>query len=320
MQLKVLACGLCGSDLRTLRNGHHRVTLPFTVGHEIAGSVAEVGPRYSGPWKPGDVLSVAPLVYCGVCPFCREGRYELCEGYREIAQAWQGGFAEYIAIPEEAVRLGTIRKMPEGLDPVIGAVAEPVSSCVHAQEKGQIGLGDSVAVLGTGPIGCIHVMIARARGASTVIVADVNEERLKLCEQFAPDRLIDASKVDLVEAVREATGGSGPDCVITANPSPDSQVQAVEMARKGGRVLLFGGVPPERARSGIDTNLIHYNALHVIGTTIFAPRHHSVALSLLSSGRVDGERLVSHRLPLAQFVEGAKLALEGKALKVVFEM
>lgn len=318
MLLQVLACGLCGSDLRTLRSGHHRVTLPFVAGHEIAGTVVETGTGYDGPWEKGDILSVAPLVYCGACQFCQEGRFELCEGYKEIAQAWQGGFAEYIALPEAAVKRGTIRRMPENLDPVIGAVAEPISSCIHAQERGAIGLGDTVAVLGTGPIGCIHIMLARARGASTVIVADISAERLQLCEQFGPDHIVDASKTDLVTAVRDATGGRGPDCVITANPAPQSQVQAVEMARKGGRILFFGGLPPEKACPGINTNLIHYNALQVMGTTIFAPRHHGIALDLLAAGTIDSERLVSHRFALSEFVEGAKMALEGKVLKGVF--
>ncbi len=319
MLVKVIACGLCGSDLRTLRSGHHRVTLPFVVGHEIAGTVVETGSGYTGPWKTGDLLSIAPLVYCGTCPFCIEGRFELCDGYREIAQAWPGGFAEYVAIPEEAVARGTIRTVPEGLDPVLAAVAEPVSSCVHAQEKGAIGLGDTVAVLGAGPIGCIHTMLAHARGASTVIVGDVNAARLRLCERFGPDHLVDGSSGDLVEQVRRITGDRGADCVITANPAPESQVQALEMARKGGRVLLFGGLPPEKARPGLNTNLIHYNAVQVVGTTIFAPRHHAIALELLRSGRVDGNTLVTHRMPLDDFVEGANLALAGEVIKAVFE-
>lgn len=316
---KVLACGLCGSDLRTLRSGHHRVKLPFVVGHEIAAEVVEVGQHYAGPWRKADRLSIAPLVYCGVCDFCAEGRLELCENYREIGQAWPGGLAQYMALPGEALRLGTIRRIPDGLAPWLAAVAEPISSCVHAQEKGAIGLGDTVAILGTGPIGCIHIMLARARGASKVIVADVNASRLAVATTFGPDTVIDASTTDLVTAVKQASGGRGADCVITANPVPESQVQALEMVRKGGRVLLFGGLPPEKSRPGLDTNRIHYNALHVMGTTIFAPRHQAQALDLLAGGRIDGHRLVTHRMALSAFAEGARAALAGEALKAVFE-
>ncbi len=316
--LKVLACGLCGSDLRTLHSGHRKVTFPWIIGHEICGDVVTVGAQYTGPWRAGDRLAVGPLAYCGVCDFCVEGRHELCENYREIAQAWPGGFADYIAIPEACLRLGTILRAPEGLDPAYAAISEPVSSCVHAQEKGQVGLGDTVVVIGTGPIGCTHVSLARARGAKRIFVADIVDERLALAEAFGPDATLNAAKVDLVAEVRRLTDGKGADVIITATPAPTAVVQAVEMARKGGRILIFGGLPKDNSKPGVDMNLVHYNALHIIGTTTFAPRHQRVALDLLASGRILADKLVTHRFPLADFRAGAQLALDGKALKVVF--
>lgn len=316
--LKVHACGLCGSDLRTLRHGHRKVTFPWTIGHEISGQVVETGFGGDGPWKPDDVLAVGPLVFCGRCDFCLDGRHELCDGYREIAQAWPGGLAEYIAIPAEAVERGTIQRVPEGLDPAIAAVAEPISSCIHAQEQGRIGLGDTVAVIGVGPIGSIHIELARFRGAGRIIAIDVDESRLRLCAEYRPDEAINASTTDAVAEVRRLTQDRGADVVITANPSPVSQVQAIEMARKGGRILLFGGLPKDQSKPGIDTNLIHYNALHVIGTTIFAPRHYATALDLLATARLDGRRFVSHRFALAEFNQGVELAMQGKVRKAVF--
>ena len=317
--LKVAACGLCGSDLRTLRSGHRKVTLPWIIGHEISGQVVETGPGYERPWQVGDLLAVGPLAYCGVCDFCLDGRYELCEGYREIAQAWPGGLAEYVAIPEAAVKLGTIQAVPEGLDLAYAAVSEPISSCVHAQERGQIGLGDTVVIVGAGPIGCIHASLARARGAERIYVADVVEDRLRMAEAFAPDATIHAGEKDTVQEVRRLTGGRGADVVITATPAPVACVQAVEMARKGGRILVFGGLPTESSKPGVDLNLVHYNALHLMGTTIFGPRHQRLALQLMASGRIPMDKLVTHRFPLAEFVRGATLALEGKVLKAVFE-
>ena len=316
--LKVIACGLCGSDLRTLRSGHSKVNFPWIIGHEISGIVVEMGPNYQGQWKKGDVLAVGPVVSCGVCDFCLNGQYELCENHREIAQAWPGGFAEYIAIPEESVKLGTIRPVPEGLDPAIAAISEPISSCVNAQDRGQIGLGDTVMIIGAGPIGCIHTSLARARGADRVIIADISEDRLNLCLAFEPDIVINAAVTDVVEEARRLTDGKGPDVVITANPAPITQVQAVEMANKGGRILLFGGLPRDDSKPGIDMNTVHYNALHLIGTTTFAPRHQIIALKLLASGRIPRDKLVTHRFPLSSFKEGVQMALEGKVLKAVF--
>jgi L-iditol 2-dehydrogenase len=317
--LDVAACGLCGSDLRTLRSGHRKVTLPWIIGHEIAGRVVETGPGYQGPWRVGDLLAVGPLAYCGVCDFCRDGQYELCEGYREIAQAWPGGFAETMAIPQECVQLGAIQAVPEGLDLAYAAISEPLSSCVHAQERGEVGLGDTVAIVGAGPVGCIHASLARTRGAARIYMADVFEDRLEMAEAFAPDATIDAAKHDTVQEVLRLTGGRGAEVVITATPAPIACVQAVEMARKGGRILVFGGLPKGNSKPGVDMNLVHYNALHLMGTTIFAPRHQRIALQLMASGRIPMDRLVTHRFPLTEFVRGAALALEGKVLKAVFE-
>ncbi len=315
--LKVQACGLCGSDLRTLRSGHHRVTLPWIIGHEIAGEVIEVGSAYQGAWKVGDHLAVGPLAYCGKCDFCFSGQFEYCENYLEIGQRWHGGLAEYIAIPEECVRLGAIRLISPEADPAAASLSEPASSCVNAQEKGNIGLGDTVVIIGTGPVGCIHISLARARGANKIIVVDIVDERLKLAEAFEPDHTINASEVNLVEEVRRLTDGKGAEVIITATPSPQAQVQAVEMARKAGRILIFGGLPTDNSKPGVDMNLVHYKGLHLIGTTTFAPRHQMVALNLLISGRIPAEKLIT-RFPLADFNRGAGLALDGKLLKAVF--
>jgi L-iditol 2-dehydrogenase len=316
--VKVEACALCGSDLRTLRAGHRRVTFPWTIGHEICGRVVGAGPEYRGPWRDGDLLAVGPMAYCGVCDFCVSGRHELCTDYREIAQAWPGGFAEYVAVPGECVLLGTIQPVPRGLDPVLAAITEPVSSCINAQEKGGVGMGDAVAIVGSGPIGCIHASLARFRGADRVFMIDVAASRLAFAGDFHPDALIDASRVDPVAEVMRLTGGKGADVIVSASPSPQGLVQSIEMARKGGRVLVFAGLSREDAKPGVDMNLVHYNALHLIGATAFAPRHQILALQLVSSDRFPAAKLVSHRFPLERFREGAALALEGRALKVAF--
>lgn len=317
--LDVKACGLCGSDLRTLRSGHRKVPFPYVIGHEICGVVAETGPGYAGPWLVGDLLSMGPVVYCGRCDFCLEGQFELCENYREIAQAWPGGLAEQMAVPPEAIRLGVIERVPAGVDPAYAAIAEPISSCLNAQERGKVGLGDTVVIVGSGPIGCIHSALARLHGADSVIIADINEERLQLAAPFEPDAAINVSKTDLVSEVRRLTNDKGADVIVTATPAPVAVVQAVEMARKGGRILLFGGLPKDDSKPGVDMNLVHYNALSLIGATIFSPRHYRLAVKLVASKRIAVDKLVTHRFPLKEFKQGATMALEGKVLKAVFE-
>ena len=317
--LRVLACGLCGSDLRTLKSGHRKVKLPWILGHEIAGRVVEEGEKYEGPWKTGDVLAVGPLAYCGTCDSCLKGRHELCEHQKEIGQAWPGGFAGYIAVPYECIRLGDIKKVPDDIAPESAAVTEPVSSCINAQEKADVSLGDVVAIIGTGPIGCIHISLARARGAFKIIAVDINEERLKLARNFGPDHTVNASIDDPVKEIRRLTDGKGADVVIVAAPDPKATVRAVEMARKGGRVVQFAGLPKDDSSPPIDMNVVHYNGLDIVGTTTFAPRHFSMALNLIASGRIPIDKLVTHVFPLKRFEEGVKHAMEGRALKVVFK-
>jgi L-iditol 2-dehydrogenase len=223
-----------------------------------------------------------------------------------------------MALSGDVLNRGTLREVPSSMDPGTATLTEPLSSVVNAQEKGAVGPGDAVVIIGAGPIGALHLYLARARRVSRIIVTDISRERLALMEADPADELIHAENPDPVAEVRRLTGGLGASVVITANPVPETQVQAVEMARKGGRILLFGGLPPEKARPGINMNTVHYGALHLIGTTIFAPRHHAEALRLLAEGEIPAGRIISHTFPLDQFSEGAKLALAGRARKVVF--
>lgn len=317
--VKVLACGLCGSDLRTLRSGHRNIVYPRIIGHEIAGIVEETGRSYSGEWKKGDMLAIGPMVYCGRCVFCRQGRHELCADTREIAQQWDGGFAEYIAIPEEAMSFGTISRIPEGLSPRLATLSEPASSCVHAQMKAGIGLGDSVVIFGCGPIGCMHVVLARARGARKIIVVDVSDDRLEMCGQFGPDIRVNSASEDLNRIIAKETGGLGADVVITANPVGVTQIQSVEIAKKGGRIVFFGGLPHGDSKPGIDTNLIHYKGLTVIGVSTFNLEHYRLAIECLITGIIPAEKIVTHTLPLGDIDDAVQLAKEGKALKIVLE-
>ena len=317
--VKVKAVGLCGSDLRTLKSGHHHVKLPAVIGHEVAGDVIETGKDYCGEFKVGDAVAIAPVVYCGVCDFCAAGKYQYCENIRELAQNWQGGFAEYIAIPPEALIHGNIQLVPEGMDYAHAAITEPPSSCINAQERLAVGIEDTIVIIGAGPIGCMHICVSKARGARKIIIADVNENRLKMAVQFDPDDIINTSETDLVETVMDMTKGKGAEVVITANPVGATQVQAVELAKKAGRIAFFGGLPHGKSTPPIDTNLIHYKGLNVIGTSTFMPKHNRIALDLIRRGLIPADKLITHRLSLKEFHKGVELAASGEALKVVFE-
>ncbi|MGQ9622999.1 MAG: alcohol dehydrogenase catalytic domain-containing protein [Candidatus Caldatribacteriaceae bacterium] len=321
MVVKVEACGLCGSDLRTYQSGHPRVNPPWVIGHEVAGVVVEVGQRVNS-FQEGDRVAVAPPVYCGRCWYCRRGKYYLCLYQRELAQAWPGGFAEYMAIPPEALAFGSIHKIPDGLSFEEAAISEPASSCINAHEIANTSLEDIVVVIGAGPIGCFHVEIARARGAKKIILLEISETRLKLAkEKFSPDHTIQniGNPSNYIEKVWELTDGLGASVVVVACPSGDAQRDAIEMAAKGGRVLLFGGLPKNQRQVLFDSNLIHYRGLHVIGTTTFSPKHHEMALDMFNTKKIHAKEYITHVLPLERFREGIEAIQKGEALKVVLK-
>ena len=173
-------------------------------------------------------------------------------------------------------------------------------------------------IFGTGPIGCIHIALAKVRGAFKVYVIDIDENRLKMAGAFEPDGAIDASTTNPVEAIRTLTGGKGADVIIVATPAPVATVQAIEMARKGGRVVQFGGMPAADSKPQIDMNLIHYRSLTVLGTSTFGQKHNITAMRLVESGAIPVKKLITHVFSLDDFVHGANMALEGKVLKGVF--
>jgi L-iditol 2-dehydrogenase len=200
------------------------------------------------------------------------------------------------------------------------AIGEPPSSCINAQEKLEVGLGDTMLIIGGGPIGCINTNVAKAHGASRVMIADIKYERLELCAAFDPDDLVDAADGDLVKKIMELTDGRGVDVVITANPAAKAQQQALNIAKKGGRIAFFGGLLHGNSIVELDTNLIHYRSLKVIGTTGFAPRHHLLSLKLLQQRKIYADKLVTHILPLEDFQKGVQLAMDGQAMKVVYKI
>lgn len=315
--VKVTACGLCGSDLRTLQRGHRKVNLPWIIGHEICGVVVETGRDYQGVWYVGQHICIGPLAYCGWCEFCVRKQMEYCLNYEEIGQKWPGGLAEYISIPRECVSLGNILPFPEGLDLAHGTVVEPLSSCINAHEKGGGTFDKEVVVFGAGPTGCLHTGLARVNNAKRIYVVDRNQSRLDIASELGADEVLNTSGSDIVAAIQAITQGKGADMVIVAAPSADAFRQALHVAKQGGKILLYAGFTPEEAVFSVDFNLIHYKALQIIGATIFAPTHYQQSMKLISKGLIEVEKIIT-RFPLFDFEKAVQLALDRKIVKAVF--
>jgi L-iditol 2-dehydrogenase len=315
--MKMEACGVCGSDLRRWQEGPPPGAAYLVQGHELAGVVIETGPQVKR-FAIGDRIAVAPDIHCGECWYCRQGRYNLCLDLRllGITPGYAGGFAEQVALTGEVLRNGIVHSLPEGLSFQAGGLAETLSSVLASHQNCGLALGETMAVLGAGPIGCLHAILGKARGAR-VLMAEPNPTRRKMAEQFGVDRLIDVTTQDVVSEVQKLTGGLGADVVICANPVASTQTQAVEMARRGGRIVLFGGLPKANPMVSLNSNLIHYGEKVVLGAFSYHPSFHEAALRTLARELVNVDQFITHHRPLSKVAEAFAVAASGEALKVM---
>jgi L-iditol 2-dehydrogenase len=318
--IEVKACGICGSDLRRWSEGPPAGSGGIIPGHEVAGVVIAVGKDTAG-YSPGDRLAIAPDVHCGRCYYCRHDKFNLCDDMRliGITPGYPGGFAERLVVTGEILTNGIVHRMPEGMSFVAAALAEPCCSVLAAHDKARTSPEDTVVVLGAGPIGCLHALIAHSRGAR-VIVSEPSATRREMAARFRPDVLVNPSNEDVVSRVRELTGGRGADIVVCANPVAATQTQAVEMVRKAGRVVLFGGLPKSNPMVSLDANRIHYGEIEVVGSFSYHPAVHERALELICRNVISPDLLVTHTFALAQIDTAFETAAAGEGLKVVVTM
>ena len=314
--VKVEACGICGSDIRNYHKGLRHGVKSQIMGHEIGGIVQEKGKKIKD-FNIGDKVAIAPDVSCGKCYYCEHGFVNLCVGHRMIGTHWPGGFAEFLKIPDIVLKRGMVHKIPESLSFEEATLAEPLSSVITSQKEAPVELGDAILIIGDGPIGCLHLEIARARGASRIIMVGLS--KLKLAKRFEPDYLIDASKADPVKKVLEYTDGMGADVAICANPVASTQEQAIESVRKRGKVILFGGLSKDNPFTNLNSNIIHYNELSVVVAFSYPAYMHKLALEVIKNKKITSQKYIDMILPLNDITRGFEAAEKGSTLKVIIK-
>lgn len=312
--LKVMAVGLCGSDIRNLTTDSKKGQYPHIYGHEITGIIEEVSSEIK-EYKTGDRVYVYPVDHCLKCEECRSGHSENCANAGDYTSR-QGGFAQYVPITKEQIERDAVFFIPEEVSFESASLGEPLSSVYACQDNVKVGFRDTVVIIGAGPIGCFHAQLAKMRGAKRVIMIEINDRRLEAAKQFGVDNVINSQKEDPVEAVKRLTGGKGADKVISANPSTKAQEQAVFMARKGGIVVLFGGVA-KGALANIDTNYIHYQNLWVYGHYGANSMQVQESFELAISKEFPADKFITHKLPLSEINRGIELTKTGEAIKVL---
>lgn len=317
MLVKVYACGICGGDVRNYHNGLKGGIKNQIMGHEIAGEVVETG-KDVVRFRPGDRVALAPDVSCGHCWYCKRGLVNLCVNHRMLGTHFPGGYAQYLALPPDVMQHGFVEPIPEGMSYDFAAFAETCSAVIACQKYNNISLGDRVVIIGDGPVGCLHVEVARARGASLIALAGM--DRLALAEQFRPDCLLDNRDPEAVAAkVLELTDGIGADFVICAVPSVIPQQQALAMVRKRGRVIIYGGTPKSKEMTTLNSNTIHYNEIMVTGAFSYPATGLSDALDAIRSGKISAGKYLNAKVSLEEIPAGMDMVSRGEALKVLID-
>lgn len=313
--VEVGANTICGTDLRILRGEKTSyVELPVVLGHEAAGRVAEVGEGVDR-YEVGDRVALTPGIPDRRCWACRHDLENMCENKRIVGYSVDGGLAEYMLVPAESVDAGCLFVAESDLPYEQLALAEPLGCVVNGQRLTPVGVGDTVLVMGAGPIGLLHLQLALLSGAGSVIVSQRSPARRALAERLGAAVAVDPTSQDLAEVVDEVTGGRGVDLAIIAIGVPELVNQAVRLTRVAGRVNIFAGLAG-KGWAEVEANLIHYKQLVVTGSSDVRRSDFETALGLITSERVDTASLVTHRFPLTDVAGAFEAAAGRQAVKV----
>jgi len=297
MLLRVKAASICGTDLRMYKNGLDGIdeNNPRILCHEFSGTIEEIGTRIEG-YHIGQRVAVAPNIGCGICDLCVSGKSQHCSKLVALGIHLDGGFAEYVKIPADAIRLGNVTPIADNVSYEAAAQNEAFSCAYCAFERYNVTPGETVVIIGAGAIGLMHALLAKMAGAAKIIMSDLSEERLNEIKAIEPS--IITVKDNLQACVTKETNSAGADVVITACSAAAAQQMAFDLAGLDGRVNFFGGLPKGKSAVALDTNIIHYKQLSVTGTTRSSHDHYRKTLHFIAAGLVDVDQLVTHRFSL----------------------
>jgi L-iditol 2-dehydrogenase len=310
--VRVRAALTDGTDLKTFRRGHWLMPMPTRFGHEFSGDVAAVGPGVTA-FSVGDPIMMVQSAPDGTCYWCTRGEEELCESL--VSTMIFGAYAEYIAVPPHIVARNTYRK-PESLSYEAAAFLEPVSCVVHSLAALAPRRGDIVAIVGDGGFGILHALVALAQGVRPILIGR-RAARLELARSLGVNAVIDAREGDPMSALRERTHGRGADAVIETTGTADVWEAAPAYVRRGGTVVLFGGLPGD-TRVTFDAARLHYDEVKLTSPFHFSPRDVRAAYDLLAEGSIDVVPLISERFKLADLAEAFARLDEDRGINLKF--
>ena len=315
--IKVDMCGICGSDIRTYFMGaKKRYKFPLIMGHEIIGRVEKIGADVTG-YEVGERVSPIPIISCGKCSFCMNGEEHLCANLAEFGINYDGGLQEYLVIPADVVKIGGLVKVSSDISDIQAAMAEPIGCCIHGMSNAGVGVGSHVVIVGEGPMGIIHVKVARLMGASKIIVTGMVTERLEMAKTAGADVVIDIREQDALGEVMKLTGGLGADAVIVAAPNEQAAQGALKMVKQKGTVVLFAGNNPG-SKLSFEINDVHYSEINITGSINSTNSEFVSALEL--SPKMDIEPLVTGVVGIDDIGEAFANSRNAGTIKVLVDM
>jgi L-iditol 2-dehydrogenase len=317
--LKVEACAICGSDLRTLNHGNPRVKSGQVVGHEIAGTICALADDVIN-WNMGDRLSVGADVPCGECLHCKSGSPNCCDINYAVGHQFSGGFSEYMVLNALTLKLGPVKRIQDQTDFDSAALAEPLACCINGYERSFMEEGRSVVIFGAGPIGMMLGLLGKSYKPPFVVIIDPNNLRLQQAlELGAASHVINPLILNPIKTIMEMTNGNGADMIFTACAVSDTHTQAISMVAKRGVVNLFGGLPGNQGPVALNSNLVHYRECYITGSHGSTPEQHAKAVRLIETGIIPVSSLITHRFPLDEITKAYEMAASGEAIKVVIK-
>ncbi|MEA1948096.1 MAG: alcohol dehydrogenase catalytic domain-containing protein [Thermodesulfobacteriota bacterium] len=315
--VKVKACGICSADAKMVAQGHRALNYPRIPGHEIAGVIEQ---SRTNAFKEGSRIQIAPGLRCGRCSYCLKGMDNLCPNREILGFTYNGGFAEYIAIPIEDGIVGSLNIIPEEVSYNHATLAEPLACCINAQNKIHITKNDTVLITGAGPLGLLHAFVARHKGAEHVLISEPQLHRRKTAIHTWADTVIDPGTDYMTEKVMAATHNNGVDAVIFACSQVGLNEPFMKLLAPAGRVSIFSGIAAQFSQSSIDFNQIHYNEFFISGAYGCTADQNRNAMDLISSEPRLAQKLITHYINLDNIHQGIEHTASQKGLKTIVEV
>lgn len=320
VMLKVSACAVCGYDARVFRNGHQKVRPPVILGHELCGEIQNDILAGDGGMtiNAGSRVAVSPLIPCLQCPYCKVGDYNLCINLREIGSTSDGGFAQYVTIPEQLIRMGGLVPVPDNLTDEEAALLEPLACCLNSYSRMlPIAKESSVVIIGDGPMGLIHLQLFKRLSSSRVAIVGKVPLRMEKARAMGADAVFVYSREtvpDVLDFAGASSSGAGVTVIATSNPVAFEL--ATKVSARNSKINVFAGMPSGQTFL-LDANWLHYNQISITGTFSSTPKMLGEATRIASEKTIDLSAIVTHKYSLPEIEEAIEVTEKYHGLRAV---